>query len=310
MKLDPGIEAYIAACAALDGPPVEPPPPWPERRVRYAQRCRQLDRARPPGVEVEEAAVPGPAGAIPVRVVRPAEQGARGTIVYFHGGGWVVGDLDTHDRITADLAAETGMTVVAVHYRLAPEHPYPASFDDAYAATAQLAAGAGPPGVAGSRLVVAGDSAGGNLAAATALAARDRGGPALRGQALIYPCLDARLGLPSHRENARAPMLTTAEMADYWAAYLGGRAPEPYAAPLEARALAGLPPAFVSTAGHDPLRDDGRVYAERLRAAGVAVELRDAPTLVHGFLRARAFSEVATAEFQSLCRAVRAMVAG
>ncbi len=313
-NIDPGARRFIAEASALDqaaGTLASPD----ERREHYLRKCRHFDRPRPPGLTATDTAVSGPTGPVPVRVFRPAGTGAAALpgIVFFHGGGWVLGGLDSHDGITAGLADATSAVVVSVDYRLAPEHPYPAAFDDAFAATVRVCAQGERFGIDGARVAVCGDSAGGNLAAAVALAARDRGGPALRGQALVYPCLDASLSLPACRDNADAPLLSTAAMAEYWAAYLGdGRdrhaVRDAYAAPLCARDLGRLPAAFVATAAHDPLYDDGRVYADRLRAAGVPVEYREARRLVHGYLRARFMSDDAADEFAAVAAALRRML--
>lgn len=310
--LDSGIRRFLDEAAAFDrGRPV--PRSNPERRAHYRARCRHFDPGRPAGIEARDDQVRGPAGPIRVRLYRPTGAAPPApAVVYFHGGGWVLGDLDSHDGITAAIAAATGAVVLAVDYRLAPEHPFPAAFDDACAALRAAAADGGARfGVDGARLAVAGDSAGGNLAAAVALFARDRGEPRLRGQALVYPALDPDLTLPSCERNARAPVLTREDMAGYWRDYLGGTSAtdDPYAAPSRARDLAGAAPAYVSTAAHDPLCDEGRLYAERLGRAGVAVEHREAPGLPHGHLRARGLSAEAAAEFAALCAALRRMLA-
>ncbi|MEV7194167.1 alpha/beta hydrolase [Streptomyces sp. NPDC093510] len=240
--------------------------------------------------EVTDRTVPGPRGApdIPVRVYVPngpedrkADAGvSRPTVVFFHGGGYTVCGLDSHDATARALAARSGATVVSVDYRLAPEHRFPAAVDDAYAALCRAAEES--PGA----LVTAGDSSGGGLATAVALRARDLGGPAVALQILLYPVLDAAQNTASYRENAKGYFLTAAHMRWFWEQYLGpdGDGTHPLASPLRATDLTGLPPAHLVTAGCDPLRDEGLAYAERLRAAGVGVTLSHHPRMFHGFL--------------------------
>jgi len=229
------------------------------------------------------------AGAVPFRLYRPAgAAGARGCIVYLHGGGFMLGDLDSSDTTAWGLAHETGAVVVSVDYRLAPEHPYPAAFDDSWAVLEHVARHGAELGIDSTRLAVAGDSAGGNLAAVLALAARDRGGPALCAQAAIYPWVGIPFTSESYRANALGPGLTLESMVKFRQAYLGGEdTDDAYAMPIKARDFARLPPTLVMTAELDPIRDDGRVYAAKLAGAGTDVTYRELPGLLHGFLRAR-----------------------
>jgi acetyl esterase len=205
--------------------------------------------------------------------------------VFLHGGGWVLCSLDTHDQTCRALTRDAGTITVSVDYRLAPDGRFPAAAEDAYAATTWAAEHAGELGGDPRRLAVAGDSAGGNLAAAAALMARDRGGPALAFQLLVYPVLDHRRVTPSHRENAEGFFLTGVHMRWYWEQYLGpdGDGAHPYASPGLAGDLAGLPPAHIVTAECDPLRDEGEDYARRLRDAGVPVEVVRYDGMFHGF---------------------------
>ncbi len=251
-----------------------------------AEEGRRMLRDRPelplPPVvlaSVEDRAVPGPDGDVPVRIFTP--ELALGTVVvYFHGGGWVIGDLDSHDRTTRRLARDLGAVVVSVDYRCAPEHRFPAAAEDAYAATLWAAAAYQPD-----RLAVAGDSAGGNLAAVVSLMARDRGGPGIDHQLLVYPVTDHDFGTDSYRENANGYLLTEVHMRWFWDQYLGpdGDGTDPYASPLRATDLSGLPPASVLTAELDPLRDEGEAYATALAAAGVPVDHLRADGMFHGF---------------------------
>jgi acetyl esterase len=234
---------------------------------------------------VQDRTVPGPAGEIPVRVYTPAGEGPFPVVVYFHGGGWVIGDLEVVDQPCRQLASAAGAIVVSVDYRLAPEHRYPAAFDDSYAATVWVGAHAAEIGGDPARLAVAGDSAGGNLAAAVALAARDRGGPELAAQLLIYPVTDFNFGTASYQDNREGYLLTKGSMQWFWAHYLGAQDldKDPYACPLRADSLVGLPPAYVATSEYDPLRDEGEAYARRLEEAGVAVTAKRFDGLLHGF---------------------------
>lgn len=252
------------------------------------RRFRDLPR-RPlhPELRVENHHIDGPAGPIPVRVYWPDGVDTPPVTMYFHGGGFAVGDLDTHDGTARQHAVGAGSLVVSVDYRLAPEHPYPAAVDDAWAATRWVAAHADSFGADGSRLAVAGDSAGGTLSAVVAQLARDSAGPPIAFQLLWYPSTMWDNSLPSFAENADAPVLDRASIDAFSRWYAGEidlADPPPGLAPGRAADLAGLPPAYIAVAGHDPLRDDGARYAELLAAAGVTVELHQADTLVHGYL--------------------------
>ena len=235
---------------------------------------------------VENRTVPGPRGEIPVRVYTPAGSAPFPVLVYFHGGGWVIGSLETHDGICRHLANAAGAVVVSVDYRLAPEHPFPASGEDAYAATRWVAANAAALGGDPRRIAVGGDSAGGNLAAVVSLMARDRGVPPLVFQLLVYPVTDApSANTASYRENAEGYFLTAKTMHWFWNHYCG-KSPDlsdPYLCPLRARDLKHLPPALVVTAEFDPLRDEGEAYAARLREAGSQAHVKRYAGMIHGF---------------------------
>jgi acetyl esterase len=230
----------------------------------------------------------GDTGPLRARVYRPAPGAGLPGIVFFHGGGWVICDLDSHDPLCRRMANATGAVVVSVDYRLAPEHRFPAAADDALAALRWAAGHAALLGIDARRLAVAGDSAGGNLAASACVRARDERRPAIAAQLLVYPVLDHAFDTASYRENADGYNVTRRAMEWFWAHYLGpeGDGRSPVASPLRTRSLAGLPPAVIVTAGCDPLRDEGLAFAHRLARDGVDVELQHHPGMYHGFFGA------------------------
>jgi acetyl esterase len=236
--------------------------------------------------KVENRTIPGPDGPIPVRIYTPAGGGPHPLLVFFHGGGFVICDLDSHDGLCRALTNEAACVVVSVDYRLAPEAKFPAAPEDCYAATCWAAEHAAELGGDPARIAIAGDSAGGNLTAVTALMARDRGGPRLACQLLIYPVTDHAFDTASYTENAEGYMLTREMMRWFWGHYLASESDgaNPLASPLRATDLTDLPPAFVITAEYDPLRDEGEAYAARLREAGVPVELVRHDGMFHGFV--------------------------
>lgn len=240
-----------------------------------------------PVAKVEDLRISGPECDLPVRVYTPLADEPFATLVYFHGGGWVIGSIETHDGLCRAIADAAGAIVVSVDYRLAPEHPFPAATEDAYAATRWVAENAARLGAGDGRVAVGGDSAGGNLATVVCLMARDRGGPAITWQLLLYPITDYKLDTPSYRDYAEGHLLTRDAMAWFWRHYLSGGADRehPYISPLRASSLAGLPPALVITAECDPLRDEGDAYARRLAESGVPVTSTCYPGMVHGFVR-------------------------
>ena len=282
MPLDPQARALLDQIEAAGAPPpyrLEPE----EARAGFSLVATMIG---PPDVRVptEDRAVPGAAGAVPVRVYRPASGGAAPVVVYFHGGGWVIGDLDSCDTICHRLSGGVPAVVVSVDYRLAPEYPYPAAVDDCDAVTTWVAEHAGELGADPSRLAVAGDSAGGNLAAVVARRARDRGGPPIAFQLLVYPVTDATRSLPSYVENGSGYLLDADTMAWFYRLYLAGADPEqPDVSPLFVEDCSGLPPGLVVTAEFDPLRDEGEAYAERLRLAGVDVATSRYDGMIHMF---------------------------
>ena len=285
MPLDPQVRALLAGLAAQGAPPVTALTPQ-EARAQMLQGTALL--GEPPTIaRSEDRVIPGPGGPIPVRILAPEGKAPLPALVYFHGGGWVVGSIDTHDALGRHLANAAGVAVISVDYRLAPEHKFPAAVEDAYAATAWVAAHAAAIGIDPTRIAVGGDSAGGNLAAVVALMARERGGPHLAFQLLIYPITDFNLDTASYHENADGYFLTRDAMAWYWGHYLASPADgqHPHASPLRAPDLRGLPPALVLTAEFDPLRDEGEAFAARLAAAGVPVTLIRHDGMIHGVLR-------------------------
>jgi acetyl esterase len=309
MPLEAEMEAFIAESDALM-PPGYIEASTREQRRLYDILCRAFDAPRPPDLEVRDARAPGPAGDIPLRVYRPPGPKVQAGLVYMHGGGFYLGGLDSHDSITAELSARAGVTVVAVDYRLAPEQRFPAAFDDSLAALNWVLAEAAALGLDSGRIGVGGDSAGGNLAAALCLAARaGRAGP-VRAQLLIYPSTVRRSDDDPPPAEPDLPLMSYEDVRYCDRLYLGGAGTteDPYAAPLLAGDLSGLPPAAILAAELDVIADDSRLYATALEAAGVAAELEVAPGLPHGFLRARHMSPAAGRAFTWLCDRTAALL--
>ena len=291
MAIDPQVRALLDAMAANTETPkiIELPPAG--ARELYRGMAAQLDLSGLPIGKTEDRVIAGPAGDIPIRIYTPVAAGSGGlpALVYFHGGGWVIGDLETHDALCRTLANESGCKVIAVDYRLAPEHAFPAAAEDALAAVAWVEANATSIGVDATRIAVAGDSAGGNLAAVVSQLARDARGPRISFQMLIYPVTDTNVDTGSYRDFGSGYFLERDSMIWFFNHYLGeGNREDPRVAPLKAASLAGLPPAYVVTAGFDVLRDEGRAYAEALREAGVAVEYLNYEGMIHGFFNLQA----------------------
>lgn len=290
--LHPNLHPYVER--ARSGPPV-----W-ELPLELLRAGPELEIPEVWGLpdevdEVVDLMIPGPAGKLRVRIYRPLSTEIMPVVIWFHGGGWVVGTIESHDPVCRALANRTPCVVVSVDYRLAPESPFPAGLDDAWAATQWVAREALKLGGDASRLVVAGDSAGGNLAAAVALRARDNNLP-LALQALVYPVTDFDLDSPSYIRHATGLNLTRAKMEWYWGQYLGGAdGLDPEASPLRASDLTGVAPALVQVAEHDPLLSEGEAYAVRLAGAGVPLTLTRYDGVIHGFIRMPAL--VAEADF-------------
>jgi acetyl esterase len=285
MSLDPQVKEILEETAALGLPVYHDLSPTEARK-------QMLDLTPPVDPlltvkRVEDRRIPGPGGEIPIRLYYPSGDPPFAVLVYFHGGGWVIGDLDTHHGVCHALAKTSGCLVVSVDYRLAPEHCHPAAVEDAYAATNWVAENSDAIQADPDRFAVGGDSAGGHLAAVVALMARDRKGPRIDLQILIYPITNYDFNTPSYIENKEGYMLTRDLMKWFWRHYIKdeGEAYHPYVSPLQAENLNDLPPALIITAEYDPLRDEGEAYGKRLQEAGVKVTLSRYPGMIHAFIR-------------------------
>lgn len=286
MPLDPQAEALLKQMEA-DGVPDISEMSVPQARMFLESTFVGMVSNPQPMAEVRDFTVPAPAGRLPVRLYKPEGSDAVvPLVVYFHGGGWVIGSIEAYDPTCRELASASGCAVASVEYRLAPESVFPAAPEDCYAATRWLVENAAELGVDGERIAVAGDSAGGNLAAVVSLMARERGGPRISYQVLIYPAVDFAGDYSSREENAEGYFLTTRAMRWFSEHYLPGESEvkEALASPLLAADHSGLPPAIIVTAGFDPLRDEGEAYADKLREAGVEVKLTRYDGMIHGFV--------------------------
>jgi acetyl esterase len=299
------VSLHPQVAALLERAAKSPLPPYYEVPAHVARRIYRDTRSAvaPRSPEVAEARLMLAPGPVALRAYRPAgtqPDDALPALVYIHGGGWVIGDLDTHDVLCRQLANGARCAVYSVDYRLAPEHPFPAGVEDCIAAVKFVAG-------RHKRVAVGGDSAGGTLATVAALDARDRGGPAIAFQLLIYPGTDQRAGHPSVTRNGEGYLLTKRAMEYFRGHYLPD--PKDYldwrASPLLAKSLAGLPPAYLITAGYDPLLDEGRAYAERLSKEGVDVAYREYPDMVHGFILFGGVLDTANAAVADCCTALR-----
>ena len=285
MSLDPQVKEILSEAAALGLPAYQ--------NLSPAEARKQMLDLAPPAdpllivKRVENRNIPGPDSEIPIRFYYPAGDPPFAVLVYFHGGGWVIGDLDTHHGVCHALAKTSGCLVVSVDYRLAPEYCHPAAVEDAYAATNWVAENSDAIQADPDRLAVGGDSAGGHLAAVVALMARDRKGPRIDLQVLIYPITNYDFNTPSYSENKEGYMLTRDLMQWFWNHYIKdeSEAKNPYVSPLQAENLVDLPAALIITAEYDPLRDEGEAYGKRLQEAGVNVALSRYPGMIHAFIR-------------------------
>ena len=288
-RLPPEVRALLEAMDAQGAAPLESLDP-------VMARAGRLEPMKALGGEpdvlgrVEDLSVPGPGGNVPIRVYASEQGGIRPALIYFHGGGFVFGNLDTHDAACRAIAKESGAVVISVDYRLAPEHKFPAAVEDSYAATIWVRQNAAKLGIDPECISLGGDSAGGNLATVVAIRCRDAGGPALASQVLIYPVTDvSSFDTDSHRDFAEGYFLTRAAMNWFTGHYVPSAdlTRHPEVSPLLAPDVSGLPPALVITAEFDPLRDEGEAYAQRLRQAGVPVTVSRYPGMIHGFVSMR-----------------------
>jgi acetyl esterase len=283
MPLDPAAKAMMDQMKAAGMPEIDSLPPVQLRQVT-AEMFRAQGGTPEPVHQVEDRRIPGPAGEIPVRIYKPAGAGPLPVLVFFHGGGFVIGDLDSHDAACRALTNQAGCVTVAVDYRLAPEHKFPAAVDDCYAAAKWVSDHARELGSDPARMAVGGDSAGGNLSAVVSLLARDRGGPKIAFQLLVYPATDMACNTYSHKTFTDY-FLTDRAIRYFLGHYLRGEADrkDPTASPALAASHKGLPPTLIITAEFDPLRDEGEAYGEILRKAGVPVTVTRYDGMIHGF---------------------------
>ena len=309
MALDPKFQAMLAIPGMQLG---APPPGVTGAMMREATKALRPPITPPAIHTTRDFTVAGPAGDIPVRLYAPSAQQALPLIVYFHGGGFVVGDLESHDVPCRMLALESGCVVVAVDYRLSPETRFPGPLEDCYAALVALVARAREFGCDPARVAVAGDSAGANLATAVCLLARARRGPTILHQALFCPCLDARCDSASMHELGEGYMLSRGLMQWFWDAYVTQPAEltNPLVSPVLETNLAGLPPASITTAEYDPLRDEAEQYADQLRAAGVPVIVRRYNGMIHDFVTMSPVTEIAQIGIADVARDLRAALCG
>lgn len=278
MPLDPVVAGLLKQMADAGGKPMSESTPGEGRQMYQMMGAAYSKKDM---ASVTDMTADG----VPVRVYKPSEEGGLPCLVFFHGGGWVIGDLESHDNVCRNLAAAANCVVVATDYRLAPEHPFPAPFDDCYTATCWVESNADTLDIDAGRIAVGGDSAGGNLSAAVCLKARDTNGPSLVHQLLMYPVMDYNFDTPSYVENAEGYMLTRATMDWFFTHYLGGAdGSDPLISPLRAGDVSGLPAATVITAEFDPLRDEGEAYGVRLKDAGVATDVKRYDGMIHGFI--------------------------
>jgi acetyl esterase len=306
LPIDPGMLRFYEELLK-HSPPEAVNWPLPEQRKGWEDVCRMFRAPRPERLMVEDLDIEG----VHIRIYRPPGEAPKPGVIYFHGGGWVLGSCETHDDMCAEMAVGADAVVVAVDYRLAPEHPHPAQLKDSLKVLTWMREQGRALAIDPARILGAGDSAGGQMTMGLALWLRDHGMKQLTGQVLIYPVLGADVDTLSYRRNADAPCLTRADMIYYLESFLGSRGSpnwsDPYAVPLLAPDMSRLPPAFITVAAHDPLCDDGVMMEVRLSAAGVPVALRREPVLAHSYMRARYESRAAMAGFQAIVAAMRSL---
>lgn len=306
--LDPDIRRLLDT--VFNVPPDSAAPSIAQLRAAAEEAPRLLGGEPEVVASIRDLHAPGPADTVPVRVYRPESLATLPLVLFAHGGGWVVGSLDSHAKLCRILANRLGAVIVAVDYRLAPEHVYPAALDDIEAAWRWARVEAHSLGADGERFAVAGDSSGGNLAAALTLRLRAQGAVQPDLQLLLYPALDATCSLASYREFSTGYNLSGAQMAEYWDLYRGGASPSvPELSPSAAADLSDLPPAVVAVAAADVLRDDGCEYARRLEAAGVPTRVVDCAGMIHGFLRWTGEVPAALGWIDAIAAAARALLA-
>jgi acetyl esterase len=304
--IDPGMLAFYKALSAKTPAGSEH---WPldKQRSTWNAVCAEFRAPYPESIDVSEVNANG----VPCRLFKPKAAAVYPSVIYGHGGGWVLGGPDTHSDMCAELAEAAQCAVLLVDYRLAPEHPYPAQLEDSLKAWRWVRENGAAHGLDVARIIAAGDSAGGQMSVALALAIRDLGLSPLHGMVLIYPVLGANMETASYIRNANAPCLTRDEMKFFLESFLGPEGTPAWrdekAVPLLAQSLTGLPSAFITVAGHDPLYDDGVMFHERLLAAGISSTLRREPALAHSYMRARHHSAPALEGFKAIAEALRKM---
>ncbi|MGH6871608.1 MAG: alpha/beta hydrolase [Rhizomicrobium sp.] len=313
MPIDPLVKGFLDQMAAVPGPKMWEVPA-PAAREVFAAMMQLVGPRDVPIGKVQNLTMPGPGGDIALRSYVPVA--AKGellpTLVFFHGGGYVIGNLDTHDGLCRMIANEAGMRVIAVDYRLAPEHKYPAAVDDAFAAVNWIEDNAAALGVDANRIAVGGDSAGGGLAAVVAQMAKEKGDPKLAYQMLLFPVTQIGGETTSYREFGEGYFLEAETLRWFFRHYLpeGTDTSDPKISPLEAKEFSGLPPAYVMLGGFDPLHDEGLAYADKLRAAGVKVTVADFPDLVHDFIYLQGVLPQAPEAIKAAAAALKGALAG
>ncbi len=307
--IDSGMLAFIQALAAK-APPGSQDWPLDKQRREWDLLCREFRAPRPSTIEATDLVANG----VQVRLFRPKGTDKLPGVIYAHGGGWVLGSCETHDDMCAEMADGANCVVALMDYRLAPEHPYPAQLEDSLKVWRWMLGEGVNQGIDRTRIIAAGDSCGGQMSAALALTLREMGLPQVAGMLLIYPGLGADHTTPSYVRNANAQSLTRAEMMFYLTSFLGQEGGSAWndekALPNLAADLSGMPPTFITVAAHDPLYDDGMIFARKLRAAGVVCGVREEPALGHSYMRARHHSAVAMEGFQAIVSALKALAHG